>query len=265
MVILSYALDGKERPLDKLQTSTGAKKGSVKAIIKYDNEEAPTQVYSEFVANRLAQFLGLPVAIGVPINNNDGHVNRFASLWVSDTNTDGFFDFSEQEPTNRSLPDDEAAQSRDYYWEYKALCELYPIETAKLAVFDLWTGNDDRTINMKGILNAAHHAHGVNRLYAIDQGSSLLSCSYNVTRSIERLESDTFPSRSPMQGFVNQAECSYMVERIRSIPDWALESAVLCDIQIGSVMPDMQYMLLDILDKRRKFLSDMVQRVLFNP
>ena len=64
MPILSYKILEKTKP-NEIST-TGAEEGVLSILIKTDNEHYKAQVYSELVANRLAMFLGIPVAIGVP-------------------------------------------------------------------------------------------------------------------------------------------------------------------------------------------------------
>lgn len=48
VTVLSYRISGEEHQL-KQHTSTGAKKGHIKAVLKHDSEENHSQVYSELV------------------------------------------------------------------------------------------------------------------------------------------------------------------------------------------------------------------------
>lgn len=266
MSILSYRTSGAEQSLE-LHTSTGATKGHIKAVFKHDSQENHSQVYSELVANRLAQLLGLPVALGVGISDNGNQsITRFASLWVEDV-TSKVFDFTTENPVHfqPQIPDAQCNIHRDFYWEYEKLCKTHPIEAAQIAVFDLWVGNEDRELNLKGRLEGKISEHELNVFFALDQGDSLMSCGPTKEESLVRLGSPSFPDFSPMKGLLQPFECGLMIERIKSLPEWALTSAIVCGVQVGSVTPDMQYMLFDVLDKRRKFLGELVERVLFTP
>lgn len=264
MTILSYLLTGEETDLPQRST-TKARLGQLQVAVKRDGVENPTQVYSELVANRLAQFLGLPVAMGVAARDGvDPSISRFASLWVADHDA-RVFDFTEAEPDPDAPPaPDGAFNESGFYWEFKRLCERHPIEAAQLAVFDLWIGNEDRDLNIKGQLDEGKD-NEPNILFALDQGNSLLSCGLNVKDSLAKLGAPDFPTLHPMKDLLGGFECGQMVERINAMPDWALISAIVCGVQVGSVTPDVQYQLYDILDERRKLLSDLVQRVLLSP
>jgi len=264
VAILSYLLIGDETDLAQRST-TQARRGQLQVAVKRDGDENPTQVYSELVANRLAQFLGLPVAMGVAAQNiSDTTVSRFASLWVADQNT-RIFDFTEATPDHEAPAAPIGAYNETgLYWQFKRLCERYPLEAAQLAVFDLWIGNEDRDLNIKGQLEENKEIEP-NVLFALDQGNSLFSCGINPKESISKLMSNTFPSFHPMAGMLGAFECGEMVERINAIPDWAMLSAIVFGVQIGSVIPDRQYELYDVLDERRKLLRELVQRVLLTP
>lgn len=264
MAILSYLLTGEETELAQ-RTTTGATRGQLQVAIKRDGAENPTQVYSELVANRLAQFLGLPVAVGVAARDDaDPRVSRFASLWVADHDA-RVFDFTEADPDPDSPPAPAGAHNETgFYWQFKKLCERHPMEAAQLAVFDLWIGNEDRDLNIKGQLDEGQ-GNEPNVLFALDQGNSLLSCGMNIDDSLKKLRSSDFPSMHPMKGMLSGFECGEMVERINAMPDWAMLSAIVCGTQIGSVIPDRQYELYDVLDERRKLLRELVQRVLVAP
>lgn len=261
MAILSYLLVGEESDLGQKST-TKARRGQIQVAVKRDGGENPAQVYSELVANQLAQFLGLPVALGVVARDaTDPKLSRFASLWVADHDT-RIFDFTEADPD----PDAPAAPAGAYnetgfYWEFKRLCDRYPIEAAQLAVFDLWIGNEDRDLNIKGQLEES----GPNILFALDHGNALLSCGVDAKTSLKKLSAPDFPNIHPMMGILGPFECGEMVERINALPDWAMLSAIICGVQVGSVLPDTQYELYEVLDGRRKMLRDLVQRVLISP
>lgn len=264
MAVLSYLLVGEEHELPQ-KTTTNAKRGHIQVVVKRDGEENPTQVYSELVANRLAQFLGLPVAVGVAARDAaDPDVSSFASLWVAEHGT-RVFDFTEAAPDPDTPPTpDGVFNETGLYWQFKQLCERHPMEAAQLAVFDLWIGNEDRDLNIKGQLDEGSE-NEPNVLFALDQGNSLLSCGLNVKDSMSKLESDLFPTMHPMRGLLGAFECAEMVARIRAMPDWAMMSAIVCGVRIGSVTPDVQYTLLDVLDQRRALLRELVKRILLSP
>lgn len=264
MAILSYLLVGEESELAQ-RTTTAARRGQLQVVVKRDGAENPTQVYSELVANRLAQFLGLPVAIGVAAQDaNDTSLSRFASLWVADQHA-RVFDFTEAAPDPHAPSAPKGVHNEaGFYWEFKRLCERHPLEAAQLAVFDLWIGNEDRDLNIKGQLDAGFD-NEPNVLFALDQGNSLLSCGRNIEESIARLGSESFPRMHPMTGLLGAFECGEMVERITALPDWSLISAIVCGVQVGSVVPDRQYELFEVLSERRKLLGELVQRVLLAP
>lgn len=261
MAILSYLLVGDESDLTQKST-TEARLGQIQVAIKRDGDQNPTQVYSELVSNRLAQFFGLPVALGVAARDEiNPELSCFASLWVADHDT-RIFDFTEAEPNPDAPPAPaEAYNETGFYWEFKRLCDRYPMEAAQLAVFDLWIGNEDRDLNIKGQLDES----GPNILFALDQGNALLSCGVDLKDSLDKLGSADFPSIHPMMGMLGPFECGEMVERINALPDWAMLSAIVCGVQVGSVLPDNQYQLYEVLYERRKLLRELVQRVLLAP
>lgn len=59
---MRYAVAGEAKP--SRRSSTGALSGAVAAVIKLDSAESPTCVYNEFVAARIGELAGVPVASG---------------------------------------------------------------------------------------------------------------------------------------------------------------------------------------------------------
>ncbi|MGK6764617.1 hypothetical protein ACKU3U_000025 [Pseudomonas aeruginosa] len=53
-----------------------------------------------------------------------------------------------------------------------------------------------------------------------------------------------------------------MVERIMSMPDWAILSATTYDDTVGNVMLHEQFATYEVLLRRKKLLGDLVDRVL---
>lgn len=261
MSTLSYLLVGGEEEIDK-RSSTGATKGKLQVAIKCDNDDNPAQVYSELAANRLAQFLGLSVALGVVARSEENPVDhRFASLWVADHDLD-LFDFTEGgRPIHEYEEPPPWAHDTEWYWEFEKLCRYHPVESAQLAVFDLWILNDDRDLNIKGWIKDADFQ----KIYGVDHGSSLLACGESIKLSIANLSDTQLPRSHPMRGLVDPVQCGGMIERICSLQEWALMAAIVPGEAVGNVLPDAQYELLDVLMERRKHLTDIVNRVLFPP
>jgi hypothetical protein len=140
----------------------------------------------------------------------------------------------------------------------RKVCERYPLETAQIAVFDLWIGNDDRPGNLKAALNE----ESFGAIFAMDQGASLLSCTDHRLEALALLSSPNFPRFHAFQKLVSAIYCGEMVERINSIPDWAMYAAMTFDDNVGSVTIAEQYEVCEILKERRRFLQELVERVL---
>ncbi len=263
MPILCYEITGIATPNQR--STTGALDGQLSAVLKCDHTAASAQVYSELVANRLAMFLGIPVIMGVPAKA--GHPDtqlRFAALRAAEAGLN-VYDFTDDD---RSDPDDEPEdapplpdgmfRTAGHARAMAELCQKYPLETAAIAVFDLWIGNEDRALNFKAEL--AGQERGV--MFALDQGSSLLSCRPTVVRSLMELADAGFPSFHPFQKLVHPRYCGAMVERICSMPDWAILSATTYDDTVGNVTLDEQYAAYAALLTRKQFLGSLVDRIL---
>lgn len=260
MPILTYEISPKTTPNER--SSTGARNGYVAAIIKHDSDIRPAQVYSELAANRLAQFLGLPVAIGVVVKSQKSNENmHFASLKAAEAGMD-YYDFTDY---NASF-DEEIQEDiipgmhteSGHIYALKRVCERYPIQTAQIAVFDLWIGNDDRPGNFKAELVKDNFG----AIFAIDQGTSLLSCASKKHEAIELLSSGNFPKFHGFQKLVSPLYCGEMIERICAIPDWALYAAVTFDDNVGDVTVAEQFELCELLKLRRSFLKNLVLNIL---
>ncbi|MGU2437511.1 hypothetical protein ACTVZD_27265 [Pseudomonas aeruginosa] len=76
------------------------------------------------------------------------------------------------------------------------------------------------------------------------------------------LERDDQPTFHPFQKLVNARYCGAMVERIMSMPDWAILSATTYDDTVGNVMLHEQFATYEVLLRRKKLLGDLVDRVL---
>lgn len=256
---ISAILEANER------STTGAANGHVAAVIKHDHEEAKAQIYSELAANRLASFLGIPVVTGVAAHDpGRPDVLWFAALRAADSHLD-IYDFSADPPDDDcdSSPATRRGMLRTiaHPSATKLLCKKYPAEAAHIAVFDLWICNLDRDYNFKAQLNS--QSRGI--IFAMDQGSSLLSCKDSITKSLAALHSTDEPRSHPFQSLVDARLCGQMVERIQSLPEWALESAMTYDDTIGNVILPDQYTAYAALLERRKHLGKLVDRVLLRP
>lgn len=260
MPILSYELGTRSTPNER--STTGARDGYVAAIIKQDCGLRPAQVYSELAANRLAQFLGLPVAIGVAVQPRRTDAGlRFASLKATEAGID-YYDFTDHDAS--FIDDDENGAVAGMHVEsghvsaLRKVCERYPLQTAQIAVFDLWIGNDDRPGNLKAELSE----DGFGAIFAMDQGASLLSCAARRHEALSHLQSDDFPHFHAFQKLVAPIYCGEMIERICTIPDWAMYAAMTFDDNVGSVTIAEQYEVCEILKERRRFLRHLVENVL---
>lgn len=264
MAILCYEISGTSQP--NARSTTGAEDGHIAAVLKGDHQEASAQLYSELAANRLAMFLGIPVLVGVPARPSaTGAGLRFAALRAAEAGLD-IYDFTdedrgdqddEDEDEARDLPDG-VYRNSGHVRAMAALCEKYPFEAASIAVFDMWIGNEDRALNFKGQIRGAER--GV--IFALDQGSSLLACRSTIDKSLACLAEPTYPSFHPFQKLVNARYCGAMIERVQSMPDWAIEAATLYQDTVGNVILPDQYQCYEALRDRKALLGDLVDRVL---
>lgn len=260
MPILCYEVSGITSP-NSLST-TGAEDGHLAALIKSDHEEASAQTYAELAANKLAQFLGIPVVAGVPARyaGNDRRI-RFAALKAAEHSMN-LYDFTKDDEDPNSYIDEPLMDgmhiNTGHVLALQKVCIKYPIETAQIAVFDLWIGNEDRPLNFKAELQDS----GRGIFFALDQGSSLISCASPVERALSLLEKDSYPSFHVFQKLVHPVYCGSMIERIMNMPDWAILAATTFDDTVGNVTLDEQYATYDALLKRRGFLQDIVTRLL---
>ncbi len=245
MPLLSYQISSITGPNNV--STTGALDGHISAILKTDHEEAVAQVYSEIVANRLALFLGIPVAIGVPAKlDHEENQIRFASLRASESDQT-FYDFTEFD----------TAKDANHKVELKKLTAHYPEKISEIAVFDYWIGNQDRELNFKAELSKTDR--GI--IFVVDHGNSLLSCNGSITNSINSLANSNFPSFHFFDCYINKHYANIMIEKITQIPDWALENAVVINDVVGSVTVADQYALYEALITRKSFLQAQIDRL----
>lgn len=121
MPILCYHIARNIKPNDL--STTGAEEGHLSVLIKSDRPECNGQVYSELVANSLAMFLGLPVALGVParhaVESND---LRFASLMAFEDGHE-IYDFTCSDDRCLDLP--EHAPESDFPKDSKNISVIF--------------------------------------------------------------------------------------------------------------------------------------------
>ncbi|MFN3709514.1 MAG: hypothetical protein ACK4S8_03010 [Alishewanella aestuarii] len=258
MSVLCYQIAARLKPNEK--STTGAQDGHLSVVIKSDQPECKAQVYSELVANRLAMFLGIPVALGVPAkSHHDASAVHFASLKAHEADRD-FYDFTDDDDRAEEPPEDAPEGlhiEQGHLHELISLSKIYPKEISYIAVFDLWIGNEDRPLNFKAELSKGDR--GV--LFAVDHGSSLLACRSNLDASLELLYKETYPSFHPFQKLVNPVFVGQMIERICSMPDWAIESATVFNDIIGNVTLAEQYAMYSVLIERKRMLNRLVNTV----
>jgi hypothetical protein len=157
--MLTYKINGRGRKLRRGVTQPAS--GTVAAVLKADCDEVPTCVYNEFVAQRLAGLLRLPVAQGVLVDGNGGY--RYASLIAASE--------------GRRLPDLDRSRA-------PKAASRYPGECAGVFVFDVFIGNWDRSGNIKASLSSP-----VDFYCAFDHSHSLLFAAQTPHDSIEALRS----------------------------------------------------------------------------
>lgn len=239
-------------------STTDSRQGSLSVLIKSDHEIAQAQVYSEIVANRLANILGIPVALGVPAKHNSTQDTiNFVALMAYEEDRK-IYDFTSLD--NRSYEQPNKLKKGimadiDHLPELLKLIKIYPKQISYIAVFDYWIGNQDRPLNFKAELQK----DGRGLIFALDQGSSLLACKSTIDASFEALKNTEYPSIHPFQKLLSPLFVGEMIERINGIPDWALESATIFDENIGNVTIADQYGLFESLRYRRKFLREKIK------
>jgi hypothetical protein len=226
---VTYTLKNVRSPVG--HGATAPDYGEVSAVIKQDNNESRAQVYSEYVGARLAALLGVQAATGVFVAHSRGL--RYASLLVAEV---GF---------SLTDIDDEHAE---------AVAERYPVEAAKLAVFDTWIGNIDRAGNLRANLGESTD----NLIVGLDHGGCLLSGADDLDKALARLNDKEWPPTHIFKGLVRDYYVQPMVQRIQRLSDEAIQEACMLGGTVGSVMPTDQAMLAEMLIQRREWLDELV-------
>ena len=215
--------------------ATSPEIGDVTAIIKQDSAESRAQVYCEFVASRLAAMAGVQVPTGVFVAHSRGL--RYASLKMAEI---GF-----------TLADIE-------HEDAEKVVSRYPVEAARLAVFDAWICNFDRAGNLRANITESTE----NMMVGIDHGGSLLSVAENLDVAFDRLNSIDWPPSHMFSSMLSQHLIEPVIDRIKSIVDDAIDDACVLSGTVGSVMLPDQAMLAESLKWRRDSLDQIVERSL---
>lgn len=202
-------------------------KGTLDVVLKQDGANAPCCVYNEIVALRLAQRLGVPLAMGVP-SVGDGGV-YFASLVVGGLSI--------------NLPD--VTRKR-----MAGVAKRYPSEAAALFVFDVWTYNDDRAENLK----ANTTANPLPLVVGLDQEKSLLSCVGDLRASLDALAANRVPMSHPFKGCLAAARIGEWQRAILAVSDEAIEAAIVLGYSVGGVHVPDQTRLAEVMKARRDAL-----------
>ncbi len=232
--LVTYTLSGVRKAVG--HGATEPEIGDVSAIIKQDGRESRAQIYSEYVAGKLASMVGITVAAGVLVAHAAGL--RYASLKVAEV---GF-----------TLTDIEAEHA-------DAVVARYPVEAANLAVFDIWIGNGDRSGNLRANLQESTD----NLMIGLDHGGSLLSVGDSIDAALQRLRREDFPRGHMFAKRLDRRLADAMVTRIMRVSDEAVQDACVLGETLGSVILPDQADLADALIWRRDELPGIVDRLLF--
>ena len=161
------------------------------AVLKFDSPEFPSLVYTELVAQRLANAFGVPVAAGVPVFV--GNRYAFASLMVAS-----------HANALTTLSPSRVAE----------LCRTYPDEVAALVAFDLLIGNWDRSENAMAALGLAP----LRMFVAFDHSHALLHVEADSAASIDRLaRGDLIVQAHPFFRRVDRGRLMLWVSRIQAL------------------------------------------------
>ena len=217
--------------------ATAPEIGDVTAIIKQDGNESRAQIYSEYVAGRLAAMVGITVAAGVFVAHARGL--RYASLKIAEI---GF--------TLTDIKAEHAAET----------AARYPVEAANLAVFDAWICNADRAGNLRA--NLAQSTDNI--IIGLDHGGSLLSVADTIDAALERLRRTDWPPGHVFKGRLDPRLTQAMVDRIQALSDLAIQDSCILSGTVGSAMLTDQAMLSEALIWRRDSLSLIVNTLLFD-
>lgn len=206
-------------------------RGTLDVVLKQDGADAPCCVYNEIVALRLAQRIGVPLAMGVP-SVGDGGV-YFASLVV------GGLSINLPDVTRKKMA---------------GVAKRYPSEAAALFAFDVWIYNDDRAENLKANLTA----NPLPLVAGIDQEKSLLSCVGDMRESLEALAANRVPMRHPFKGQLAASRIGEWQRVIQAVSNEAIETAIVLGYSVGGVHVPSQSRLAQVMKARRDALPSLL-------
>jgi hypothetical protein len=155
---------------------------------------------------------------------------RFAALRAAEAGLD-IYDFTDEDRGDGDDDDDEDAPrcltactaTPATCARWRRCAQKYPLEAAAIAVFDLWIGNEDRALNFKGQIRGA----GSGRHLRAGPGLIAAGVPLDGRQVARMLSRPDYPSFHPFQKLVNARYCGAMVERVVSMPDWAIEAATV--------------------------------------
>lgn len=199
MTVVTYRV----RTLRKGATLTGATQpalGTLDTVLKFDNGEFPALVYTELVAERLGNALGVPLAAGAL--SFLGNTYAYASLMVAPHGL-------ALTKLSRGCADDVTA--------------LYPDEAAALTAFDLLIGNWDRANNVMVALGATP----IRMFVGYDHSHALLHVDNDRSASIARLgRGDLIVHYHPFFGRIERERMLLWASRIASLPGYMWQVCV---------------------------------------
>lgn len=210
-------------------------RGTLDVVLKQDSDNSPCCVYNETVALRLAQRVGIPLAMGVPSVGDGGMY--FASLMVGGLSI--------------NLPDISAKKMA-------LVAERYPHDAAAIFVFDVWVLNDDRENNLKANLTSSP----LHLVAAIDHEQTLLGRYGDMVESLDALESLETPAKHPLRDHLEQRHVEQWIARVQSMSDSDIDDAVVLGYSVGGVHQRSQLRLAKAMKARRDSLPELVSQAL---
>lgn len=214
-------------------SATEPVRGTLDVVLKQDSENSPCCVYNELVSLRLAQRLGVPLAMGVPSVGDVG--TYFASLVVGGLSI--------------NLPNVSAKKMG-------SVAKRYPHEAAGIFVFDVWVLNHDREGNIKANLSAAD----IHLVAGIDQEQALLGSFPEPTESLAALMAMDVPEHHPFRGTLTATHLEFWIKEIAALSDDAIDAAVILGFSVSGVHGQIQRRLARVMKARRDQIAILVAR-----
>lgn len=208
-------------------------RGTLDVVLKQDSDNSPSCVYNEMVALRLAQRLGVPLAMGVPSVGDGG--TYFASLTV------GGLSINLPNVTEKQMPN---------------VAKRYPADAAGILVFDVWVLNNDRANNLKANLTSAD----IHLIAGIDHEQTLLGTLGDLKESLAALEAMEVPAQHPLRESVPASQLRTWTDAVRGLSDETIDAAVVLGFSVSGVHESMQRKLGTALKARRDAIDDLVKR-----